>query len=97
MVVHWTLDRVSSLGWSCQSYCYLFLAKSVFSHSASLNLPKCINGDRQISFNAGGNPAIELFPIQGRIKIFLNTLCYGKGERLNRFISHLARHRLPYI
>ena len=33
-------------------------------------------------FNAGGNPAMDWHPIQGRVEIFLVASCYGNRDKL---------------
>ena len=49
----------SSPGWR---HCVLFLDKTFYSHSASLYPGVQMGTDE---FNAGGNPAMDLHPIQG--------------------------------
>ena len=33
-------------------------------------------------FNAGGNPAMDLHPIQGEVEILLVSSCYGNQDKL---------------
>ena len=51
----------------------MFLGKTLYSHSASLH-PAVLKGTYK--FNAGGDPVMDLYPIQGKVEIFLVTLCY---------------------
>ena len=51
-----------------KGHCAVFLGKTLYSHRASLH-PSLYMDTRE--FNTGGNPAMDLHPIQGRIEIFL--------------------------
>ena len=61
----------SSPGWG---HCVVFLGKTLYSHSASLH-PGVQMGTSKC---AGGNPAMDLHPIQGGVAILLAASCKGK-------------------
>ena len=50
---------------SGQGHCVGFLGKTLLLLPRCLSPPRCINGYQR---NAGGNPAMDGHPIQGRIK-----------------------------
>ena len=50
-----------------RGHCVVFLGKTLYSHSASLH-PGVQMGTRKC---AGGNPAVDLHPIQGGVAILL--------------------------
>ena len=50
-----------------RGYCVVFLGKTLYSHSASLH-PGVQMGTSKC---AGGNPAMDLHPIQGGVAILL--------------------------
>ena len=63
-LVHSTPDHSSSLGLSPgRGHCVVSLGKTHYSHSATLH-PGVQIGTRK--FNAGGNPATDKHPIQGK-------------------------------
>ena len=61
-------SRLGGLGSSPgQGYCVVFLGKTLYSHSASLH-----PGVQMVTSKcAGGNPAMDLHPIQGGVAILL--------------------------
>ena len=61
----------SSPGWG---HCVVFLGKTLYSHSASLQ-PGVQMGTSKC---ARGNPAMDLHPIQGGVAILLAASCKGK-------------------
>ena len=61
-------SRLGGLGSSPgQGHCVVFLGKTLYSHSASLH-PGVQMGTNKC---AGGNPAMDLHPIQGGVAILL--------------------------
>ena len=54
-----------------RGHCVVFLGKTLYSHSASLH-PGVQMGTSKL---AGGNPAMDLHPIQGGVAILLATSC----------------------
>ena len=54
-----------------RGHCVVFLGKTLYSHIASLH-PGVQMG---ISKYAGGNPAMDLHPIQGGVAILLAASC----------------------
>ena len=61
-------SRLGGLGSSPgRGYCVVFLGKTLYSHNASLH-PGVQMGTSKC---AGGNPAMDLHPIQGGVAILL--------------------------
>ena len=58
----------SSSGWG---HCVVFLGRTLYSHSASLH-PGVQMGTSKC---AGGNPAMDSYPIQGGVAILLTASC----------------------
>ena len=54
-----------------QGHCIVFLGKTLYSHNASLHP----GVQMDTSKCAGGNPAMDLHPIQGGVAILLATSC----------------------
>ena len=54
-----------------QGHCLVFLGKTLYSHSASLH-PGVQMGTSKC---AGGNPAMDSYPIQGGVAILLAASC----------------------
>ena len=54
-----------------QGHCVVFLGKTLYSHSASLH-PGVQMGTSKY---AGGNPAMDSYPIQGGVAILLAASC----------------------
>ena len=54
-----------------RGHCVVFLGKSLYSHSVSLH-PGVQMGTSKC---AGGNPAMDWHPIQGRVAILLAASC----------------------
>ena len=54
-----------------RGHCVVFLGKTLYSHSASLH-PGVQMGTSKC---AGGNPAMDLHPIQGGVAILLAASC----------------------
>ena len=54
-----------------RGHCVVFLGKTLYSHSASLH-PGVQMGTSKC---AGGNPAMDWHPIQGRVAILLAASC----------------------
>ena len=52
-------------------HCVMFLGKTLYSHSASLHPGVRMNTDEFNAGGGGGNPSMDLHPMQGEIK---NTL-----------------------
>ena len=64
-----------------RGHCVVFLGKTLYSHSASLELHPGVQmstGER----NARGNPAVDLHPIQGGVEILLAASCYRNYDKL---------------
>ena len=61
------------------SPCVVFLGKRLNSHSASLH-PGVQIGTGEL--NAGGNPVMDLHPIQGGVEILLVASCYESWDKL---------------
>ena len=57
----------------------VFLGKTLYSHSAFLR-PGVYMGTGK--FTAGGNPAMDLHPIQGGVEIILVPSCCGIRDKL---------------
>ena len=65
-------SRSSGLGSSPgQGHCVVFLGKKLYSHSASLHSGVQMGTSKY----AGGNPAMDKYPIQGGVAILLATSC----------------------
>ena len=54
-----------------RGHCVVFLGKTLYSHSVSLH--PCVQ--MGTSKCAGGNPAMDWHPIQGRVAILLAASC----------------------
>ena len=61
-----------------REHCVVFLGKTLDSHGASH--PGVWMGTGEL--NAGGNPAMDWHPIQGREEIFLVASCYRNRDKL---------------
>ena len=68
-----------------QGLCFVFLGKTLYSHSASLHplVNKCVPANLML----GGNPAMDQLPIRGGVEILLVASCYR-----NRDSSGLIGH-----
>ena len=77
-------------------HCVVFLGKTLYSHGTSLHPGiKMGNGE----FNAGGNPAMDWYPIQGGVEIFVVASCHGNRDKLrpDEPLGSYADFTLPYL
>jgi len=70
-----------------RGHCVVFLGKTLYSHSASLQ-PGELIGTNELS--AGGKPAMDLYPIQVRVEIPLITSCYRNWDINSGLMGHLT-------
>ena len=66
-----------------RGHCVVFMGNTLNSHSASLH--------------PGGNPAMDLHPIQGGVEIFLVASCYENRDKLRPGEPHGSYADFTYL
>ena len=86
------LDSAAAIGPGSipgQRHCFVFLGKTLYSHSASLH--PLVNNCVPANLMLGGNPAMDQLPIRGGVEILLVASCYRNRDKLRPDRPQLAR------